>query len=203
MADLEPREAAVDHAVLVKVDLAPVRHLDEAVALVGEQARHLAVGRHLVGLDLAADLARMVLEAPRRRVEGVADRHVDILVGVVLGPRVVDHDLLAGHADVDAHVVELALGVTPVRRLDHHAAAYDAIEKTFQLAGLLPDVGLDGFGRIHVAEGDLHWDLHLPTSPTRAIIAVKAVGASLVDSLTCVKAPADDGLIPKVLDNDP
>ena len=167
VADFELREAAVGHAVLVKVDLAPVRHLDEAVALGGEQARHLAVRRHRVGLDLAADLARVVFELARRRVEGVADGHVDVLVGVVPGAGVVDHDLLAGHADVDAHVVELALGLAPVRRLDHDAAADDALEVALELAGLFPDVGLDGLGRLHVAEGDLHWGLHLRTSRGR------------------------------------
>ena len=139
----------------MEVDDAPLRSLDPSVAVVRVQLDDGAMRRGLVILDLAADLARVILELPVGGIEGIANRDIHVLVGMVLAGCAADHDLVSGHRDVDLGVVEIALVVMAVLRFDNHATGHDVVQKRVQLGGLLANVGLHGVGRIHVAKGDL------------------------------------------------
>jgi hypothetical protein len=59
--------------------------------------------------------------------------------------------------------------MAPVRRFDDHAARNDAVEIPLQFFRFSPDFSLDSLGRVHVAKGDLHWDLHVRTSLARSV----------------------------------
>src|SRR5512139_1969474 len=98
----------------------------------------------------ALQLPRVVFQLTLGSVEGVAQRDVDILIGLL-----VDHDFRAGYAEVDADVEELALLLMLGRLIDHDAAADDVGKDLFEFLGLVADVGVEGFGRRDVAEGDL------------------------------------------------
>ena len=63
------------------------------------------LGGWLVCLDAAAHLARVVFDLALRRVEGVADRDIDVLVRVVRG-RLATHDELAAR-NRDVRVTKL------------------------------------------------------------------------------------------------
>ena len=76
---------------------------DEAVAVVREQPRHLAMHRCGVGLDVAAHLARRILELARDGGESVADRHIDVLVSVIFRSGPIHDDFPARHRKVDPH----------------------------------------------------------------------------------------------------
>ena len=78
-------------------------------------------------LDVAAHLPGLILEPPHGGVEGIADRDIDILMRVVDGLRPIDHHVLPRYADIDAHAIELALVMVPVRRLDDDGTADDAV----------------------------------------------------------------------------
>ena len=113
----------------------------------------------------------VVLQLPLHRFEGVADRHVHILVRTVdfqvlvpllfvfvLHRRLVrDDEFLAGHSELDAEVQRVATPPMTVRCLDHHAAARDAVEILVELVRFLLDPRDHGLGMIHVSESCLHW----------------------------------------------
>ena len=106
-------------------------------------------------LDAASHLPRLILQSPHRRVEGVADGDIHILMGVIGGLGPVDHHVLARYADIDPYTVKLALVVMAVRRLDHHGATDDAVVEAFELLRLLADARLDRGGGVHVPKADL------------------------------------------------
>src|SRR3546814_13003001 len=88
LALLQLLEIGIHQTVLVEVDLAAIRRLDEAVALIAEQAGDLAVRRHLMGLDPPGPLAGMVLQAAPGGFEGDRKR---VVTGKGLSIRV-DHE---------------------------------------------------------------------------------------------------------------
>ena len=95
LGDLDPHltpdrqlaEPVVEDGVAVEVHLVAVAGQDDAVAVVREQPHHFAVRRCGVSLDVAAHLARGILELARDGGEGVADRHIDVLVSVIFRSR--------------------------------------------------------------------------------------------------------------------
>ena len=96
-ADLAAHRKVVetaDNAVAMEIDLFAPGCLDETVVL--GQADHLAMVRHGMCFDLSAHYPDMVLEQPVCRVESVADRNINILVGMVLRAGMTDEDVLPG-----------------------------------------------------------------------------------------------------------
>lgn len=77
-------------------------------------------------------------------VERVTDGHVQVFVRAIDAVILGGENLLAGHGDIHAHRVDLALGVTAVRPVDDHATGQDAIAKSFELGRFLADARLDG-----------------------------------------------------------
>ena len=82
-ADLEMLEARIEHAVFVKVYLAAIRGLDEAVAFPREELPDFRVRRRVMRLYIVAQAAHVVLQLPPHRLESVANRHIHILVRAV------------------------------------------------------------------------------------------------------------------------
>ena len=80
VADVEMLEARIEHAVFVKVYLAAIRGLDEAVALPREELADFSVRRRVMRLYIVAQAAHVVLQLPPHRFESVANRHIHILV---------------------------------------------------------------------------------------------------------------------------
>ena len=80
VADVEMLEARIEHAVFVKVYLATVRGLDEAVALPREELADFSVRRRVMRLYIVAQAAHVVLQLPSHRFESGAHRHIHILV---------------------------------------------------------------------------------------------------------------------------
>jgi len=108
-----------------------------------------------VALDAAAHLPCLILQPVRRRIEGVADGDIDVLMGVVDGFCPIDDYVFSRHADIDPHVVELALVMMAVRCLHYDSAADDAVVEAFEFRRLFADAFLDGGGGVHVTEADL------------------------------------------------
>src|SRR5262245_9151751 len=134
-----------------------------SLTFIGNPLRAVDTNKKLgcAGFDVASELPRMIFELAHRGIEGVADGDIDVLVRLVLRSLLIHMHVVAGHADVDADLVELALVVMPVRRLDGDVAAHDALEKAVKLGGLPADDRFHGGRWIHVAEADLQGHLHV------------------------------------------
>src|SRR4030066_597113 len=78
--DFQSVKTGLRHAVAVKIDVPPVWGLDETVALRGEHLNHAANVWHVVCLHVPTLAPRMVFQLARRRIEGIGNRDVDILV---------------------------------------------------------------------------------------------------------------------------
>lgn len=95
-----------------------------------------------------------------RRVEGVADRDVDVLVLMVLGRVAADDDVAALHEDVQPDVVDAPVLLVAMRRLDHDLAGRHAVEAALEPLDALLHLGLDRRRGLHVPETDRGLHLH-------------------------------------------
>ena len=86
----------------------------------------------------------VVLQLAPGSIEGIVHGLVGVLVRGALSMVAVDHDVLAGHVQVQVDVEMLALLMMPVRLLHHHVAAGDAIEELLELVRVVADVRREG-----------------------------------------------------------
>src|SRR5712691_8446323 len=174
-ADLELVEAAICDAVAVKIDFARVGG-DEAAIAVGQQARDPAVIGNRVRLRLAAAPPHMVFQEAARRVKGVADRNIRILVRVVRAGLAPDDDLASGNRQVDPDLEQIALLVPPMGALDDNPAGGDPVEELIEFFGPLADARLQRGRGVHVAERDLQRQTHKRSSCPRWLTLRTAYG---------------------------
>src|SRR5512134_4099917 len=123
LTDIQVLERSVHHAVPVEVDVVALGGLNEAVSVFAGEPHDGAVDRYLMRLHVARHLTHVILEPARRGIEGIADGHVDIFVGLVFRAAPLHDDLLSGNGDVDADIVEVTLVVMPMRSFDDDPAA--------------------------------------------------------------------------------
>jgi hypothetical protein len=111
-------------------------------------------------LDLAAAAALDVLKPPLDSIKGVADRHIEILMGVVLARIATDHHFMTWHRHIHPHVVDAALMMVAMGRLDHHPAGDEIRRELFQFPHALMDAILNGWRAVQVAVGNFDGNLH-------------------------------------------
>ena len=160
IAEREIVELAICDAVAVEIEFIAVGAQDEAAILLGEEPRDPSMVGHRVQLDISPSLANVVFEQPAGCVEGVADRHVDVLMRVVCRGIAADDDVAAGNLKVDADPEQIALKAARMPAFDDNTARPDAIEKPLELLGPFADTRRDRVRGIHVPEGDLKRKLH-------------------------------------------
>jgi hypothetical protein len=161
-ADRQVLERGMHHVFTREVQLAPVLRGDEADALRGVEARDAPGELGRMTLDVAALPARVVFEPAARGVEGVAQRHLHVLV-VLLG----DDDLAAGNLEVDARRELLAVALVAAAELQHHPAAHDVVVVAVELLRALPDGVVQGVGVLDAVQRDLEGDFHAPEPSAR------------------------------------
>jgi hypothetical protein len=113
-----------------------------------------------VGLHLGTALPDIILQTPSGRVKSVADRDIDVFVGMAFGRVPVDHNLVTGESHIDPDMENLPLTVMMMGRFDENMATGDPVVESVQLGRLLPDVGLDGGRGIHPSKNDLEGGFH-------------------------------------------
>jgi hypothetical protein len=74
-----------EHGIAVKIDFAPVVGANEAVILLGGHPGDEAVRLEVGLFRLLAALADPLAQLPARSVEHIADRHICVLVRMILG----------------------------------------------------------------------------------------------------------------------
>ena len=181
-ADLELVEISVDDAVAMKIDESPIGRDELAVVHVGEELGDAAMGRHLVTLDLASLTPDEVLQLPPHRVEGVSRRHEDILVGMVGRAGVIDDEIFPGHPDFDGNLVQLALVVMTMRRLDGYAAPHDLVGKPLKALSLFPNPRFDRVRPVHIPEDRARYSREHVGSDYIGWLAFQPVYDDLVES---------------------
>jgi len=107
-------------------------------------------------LRLAVKSAHVILQPTARGVKSVPNRNVQVLVSVVQ-PRVsIRDDRAASDRQIDPHMINSAMPVVPVARLQHHAAGADAIRELFELIDATLHLRLCCRRWFHAAKGDLY-----------------------------------------------
>ena len=74
---------------------------------------------------------------------------------------VIDDEALPGHPDFDGNLVQLALVVMTMRRLDGYAAPHDSVGKPLKAFSLFPDPCFDRVRPVHIPEDDFQGNVHL------------------------------------------
>lgn len=87
----------------MKIDLAAIGTQDEPAILLWQEPHDPPMVGHSVQLDVAAFLTNVIFEQPAGRVESVADRDMNILMGVVRLGIAPDDDLAPRNLEVDSH----------------------------------------------------------------------------------------------------
>jgi hypothetical protein len=88
-------------------------------------------------------LSDVILEPAYGGVEGIPERDIRVLVGVISRPGVGHRQLFAGRIDLDPDPEQIALAVMAMLLLDGHPATGDPIGEALELRRLFPDPGLD------------------------------------------------------------
>ena len=165
LAGFELVELGAGDAVAVEIYLAAIGGGDEAVVLLGMHSGDRSVRGLLVLLDVALALAGQILQLPAGRLEGVADRHIDVLVRTGCRGLATDRDVASAWNDqVDSDLVGVALVMPVLWPGNDHAHHGNALVQLLQLGGLCPYADLNGVGMADVLEGELKRGLHGGTS---------------------------------------
>src|SRR6516165_3524972 len=80
VANVEMLEGPVGYAVFVKVNLAAIQGLNEAIAFFRKELADFRVRRPVMHLNLVAEAAYVVPQLPPHRLESLANCHIHILV---------------------------------------------------------------------------------------------------------------------------
>ena len=86
------------------------------------------------------------------RFEGVADGNVDVLMAMGILGIAGHHHFFARHRQHNFDVIQLALVVAPVARLDHDLAVGYAVEILLKFVDFLLDALFDSVGTIKISE---------------------------------------------------
>jgi hypothetical protein len=112
------------------------------------------------GLGVLAGFPPDAFELVPQRFEGIAQRHVHILVRVLLAVLPGDDPIAVRERDVDVNLVNVALVPMVVGRIDDDLKAFDLRIESLQPMSELVYSHLERRGRGHVAEGDFQRNLH-------------------------------------------
>ena len=114
----------------------------------------------LVSLDEPAAAVHKLLNLLLHLVECLLDDRGEITISKAPGRFAFDHQLGAGHLEVDSDLVRVALLVMPVGLVDDHVTTHDPIVNALQPRGRFMDGSLDHPGMGKVVERDLKRSVH-------------------------------------------
>jgi len=148
----QPLEPVVQHAVAMKVHVAIVRGLEEAISGLCEEPRHERP-RLVRSLDLASPLLGHGLHLPARCLERAYDDAAEVVMHVAVERLSAHHDgPTRPHGDEKPYAVGVAAALEALRTLDGHTAADDPTSVTRELLRLTVHHRLDRLGPGEVPE---------------------------------------------------
>jgi hypothetical protein len=116
--------------------------------------------RFLAPLVFAAQAGHAVLNLSLRRIEGIPQHDVYVVMIPALRPLHVYHDIVTRHAELQFYPEHAAVLVVLVWRVDDDATGLNAIAQVRKMIDQLANPGLDRGRGFHVPEGDLNWNGH-------------------------------------------
>jgi len=96
-------------------------------------------------LDVAPQLAKMILDATSGSIECVSDRN-----GQIVGGLVVDGDVRAGHTEIDPHVERTSFTVMMNRRFYYDVASSESRKIELKVVGMFADLRLHSWGQLKI-----------------------------------------------------
>lgn len=108
-----------------------------------------------VRLNFPAVDADVFLELPFGRVEGVAQRDVEILVRLLVVVIAADDDVLVRYRKIDSDVIEIALVLVTMLRFDRDFATDDVVAELLQFSHFFADLRFHGIGVRKSPKGNL------------------------------------------------
>ena len=106
-------KATAENGVPVQIDF--VARVGDQEAIIREQADDGPDRRRSMRLDVASHFTGMVLQLALGCIEGIADRDVQVLIGVMFRRLPTHDDFAVRHDQLDAHVVEIDANGRPPR----------------------------------------------------------------------------------------
>jgi hypothetical protein len=158
--ELELAKSFVQNTVLVEVQFPSVGRLEKPEALGRFEPDHACVGHGFVGLDLAAFEPDEILELPSGFVESLANGDAEVTGIGLLGWLSFDHDLAAGHFQVNPDLIGVSFPVVSVGHVKDDPAAHTVVAKCLETVDLSTDFGLDLGTGFEIMKRDLGWQLH-------------------------------------------
>ena len=157
VANFQPIEASVWNTVPMHIDFFARGADEETVIPLSKQGGDTADIRRLMCFSLAARSARMILKLAAGGIEGVANRNLNILMGVMLSRISVHDDLAARKRQMNRDMIDPTLAMLAVARFDHNLAGNNVVVKLLKLRHATLDLLSDGIRRIEFAKGDLRF----------------------------------------------
>ena len=108
-----------------------------------------------VCLDEAATNIEAVLQLSARRIEGIVNCHVNILVGLLVVRHPADGNFITPGPDIDDDAEEAPFALVLVGRLDRDPATHDVVSKLFELLCVFANGSFNELGPLQVLETDL------------------------------------------------
>jgi hypothetical protein len=159
-ADAQCFERTAQDAVAVKVDDAAVIGLNAPEPAFVVQFADAPMRLFGVCLYVSASFPFIVLKLASRRLEGIAQRNIRIIVRLIARAGAPGDDLMTRHGNAHMRGEEIALMMVPMGRFNRDVAVNDLRAEFLQLCcqGACPR--LKRGRRVHVAKYDFKGDLH-------------------------------------------
>ena len=158
--DAQCLERTAQDAVAMKVDQATVIGLDAPESLLPVYFADAPACLPGMCLDIPASFPFIVLKLASRRLEGIAQRNIGIIVRLIARAGAPGDDLMTRHGNTHMRGEDIALMMVPVGRFNRDVAVNDLRAEFLQLCcqGACPRLK---HGRsVHVAKYDFKGDLH-------------------------------------------
>ena len=155
IANLEPIEVGIDHAVAVKVDVPTIGRFNLAVILLGHEPNNAPVRGYLMCLHVAATAALVVFQLASDGIERIPNSDVHILMRLMFGRIPARDQLMVGHPHIHPDMVQVTFVVMFVVCLDDHTTADNLLGEMLELLRALSNLGFNGVGVIEITKYDL------------------------------------------------
>lgn len=106
-------------------------------------------------LDFAAVDAYVFFQLPFGHLESVAQRDIQIFMGLFVVVVAADHDMLLGNREINPDAIEVTLMLMVVFGGDSDLATDDVVAELLQFGHFLAHLGFDSIGMWKASERDL------------------------------------------------